>query len=211
MIYATSGLKLDEMLKCVWIIKTNEILIGAEFTFCRGGGGCLDYLLSIQLNMLAVNIPRAPSEIFGARSLSRVVRFSQRQMIFSKYSHFNVLGFKVAEQEITVPENSANCDKTLSFVSLNLSLFIYGWILIRELHCLYSLCGNRRKEYVSPILVTLTSRSDSNFERSNISIKEHKRDGVDLNSNGLDYCVRKKERKIPWLSADCTGHRAEYF
>ena len=37
---------------------------------------------------------------------------------------------------------------------------------------------------VSPILVTLTSHSDSNFERSNISLKENKRDGVDLNSNG---------------------------
>ena len=32
---------------------------------------------------------------------------------------------------------------------------------------------------VSPILVTLTSRSDSNFERSNINFKENKRDGVD--------------------------------
>ena len=40
------------------------------------------------------------------------------------------------------------------------------------------------------ILVTLTSRSDSNFERSNISLKENKPDGIDLNSNGLDYCVQ---------------------
>ena len=32
---------------------------------------------------------------------------------------------------------------------------------------------------MSPILVTLTSSSDSNFERSNISLEENKRDGVD--------------------------------
>ena len=31
---------------------------------------------------------------------------------------------------------------------------------------------------VSPILVTLTSRSDSDFERSNVSLKENKPDGV---------------------------------
>ena len=37
---------------------------------------------------------------------------------------------------------------------------------------------------VSPILVTLTSRIDSNFERSNISLKEYKRDGTDMNSDG---------------------------
>ena len=55
---------------------------------------------------------------------------------------------------------------------------------------------------VSPILVTLTSRSDSNFERSNINLKENKRDDVDFNSNGFDYCVRKNEGKILWFSAD---------
>ena len=47
---------------------------------------------------------------------------------------------------------------------------------------------------MSTVLVTLTSRSDSNFERSNISLKENKRDGVDPNSNGLDYCVQKNEK-----------------
>ena len=47
---------------------------------------------------------------------------------------------------------------------------------------------------MSPILVTLTSRSDSNFERSNISLKENKRDGVDPNSDGLDYCFQKNEK-----------------
>ena len=47
---------------------------------------------------------------------------------------------------------------------------------------------------MSQILVTLTSRSDSDFERSKISLKENKLDGVDLNSNGLGYCVRMKEK-----------------
>ena len=42
----------------------------------------------------------------------------------------------------------------------------------------------------------LTSRSDSNFERSNISLKETKPDVVDWNSNGLDYCVRNNEGKF---------------
>ena len=32
------------------------------------------------------------------------------------------------------------------------------------------------------ILVTFTSRSNSNFEQSNISLKENKQDGVDYNS-----------------------------
>ena len=46
------------------------------------------------------------------------------------------------------------------------------------------------------LLVTLTSCSDSNFERSHISLKENKRGGVDSNSNGFDYCVRKSEGKF---------------
>ena len=45
-------------------------------------------------------------------------------------------------------------------------------------------------------MVTLTSRSDSNFERSNISLKETKLDGVDSNSNGLDDCVQNNEGKF---------------
>ena len=45
---------------------------------------------------------------------------------------------------------------------------------------MYSIVCRKPWEGVSPILVTLTSRSDSNFERSNISLKENKRDGVDL-------------------------------
>ena len=56
---------------------------------------------------------------------------------------------------------------------------------------------------VSPILVTLTSRSDSDFEHSNVSLKENKPDGVYPNSNDIDYCVRKNEENIRWFSADC--------
>ena len=58
---------------------------------------------------------------------------------------------------------------------------------------------------MSPILVTLTSRSDSDFERSNVSLKENKPDGVNPNSNNIDYYVRKNEGKILWFSADCIG------
>ena len=46
---------------------------------------------------------------------------------------------------------------------------------------------------VSPILVTLTSRSNSDFERSKVSLKENRPDGVDPNSNDIDYYVRKNE------------------
>ena len=56
-------------------------------------------------------------------------------------------------------------------------------------------------EKVSPILVTLTSRSDSDFERSNVSLKENKPDGVNPNSNDIDYNVRKNEGKILLFSA----------
>ena len=44
---------------------------------------------------------------------------------------------------------------------------------------LSSVCGKPSIGKVSPILVTLTSHSDSNFEPSNISFKENKWDGVD--------------------------------
>ena len=50
---------------------------------------------------------------------------------------------------------------------------------------------NRRK--VSTILVTLTSRNDSDFESSNVSLKENKPDGVNPNSNDIDYYVPKNE------------------
>ena len=49
---------------------------------------------------------------------------------------------------------------------------------------------------VSPILVTLTSRSDSDVESSNVSLKENKPDGVNPNSNDIDSYVRKNEGKI---------------
>ena len=68
-------------------------------------------------------------------------------------------------------------------------------------------------EKASPILVTRTSRSDSDVESSNVSLKENKPDSVNPNSNDIDYYVRKNEGKILWFSADCvasellrTGH-----
>ena len=51
--------------------------------------------------------------------------------------------------------------------------------LIGELPAVQS-AENRRK--VSPILVTLTSRNDSDFENSNVSLKENKPNGVYPNS-----------------------------
>ena len=60
------------------------------------------------------------------------------------------------------------------------------------LHNMLQISLQKTVEKVSPILVTLTSRSDSDFEWSNISLKENKRDGVDSNSNGFDYCVKEK-------------------
>ena len=56
---------------------------------------------------------------------------------------------------------------------------------------------------MSPILVTLTSHSDSNFERSGFSFKENKPDHVDPNSNGCYYSVRKKEGRTLRFLADC--------
>ena len=55
----------------------------------------------------------------------------------------------------------------------------------------------------SLILVTLTSRSDSDVENSNVSLKENKPDGVNSNPNDIDYYVRKNDGKILWFSADC--------
>ena len=60
---------------------------------------------------------------------------------------------------------------------------------------------NRRK--ASPILVMLTSRSDSDVESSNVGLKENKPDGVvNRNSNDIDYYVRRNEGTILWFSAD---------
>ena len=66
-------------------------------------------------------------------------------------------------------------------------------------------------EKVSPILVTLTSRSDSDFERSNVSLKENIPDGVNHNPNDIDYYVRKNEGKIRWFSADCIEVDVDVF
>ena len=55
---------------------------------------------------------------------------------------------------------------------------------------------------MSPILDTLTSSSDSDFERSKVSLKENKPDGLNPSSNNIDYNVRKNEGKIIWFSAD---------
>ena len=41
----------------------------------------------------------------------------------------------------------------------------------------------------SPILGTLTSRSDSDVESSNVSLKENKSDSVNPNSNDIDCYV----------------------
>ena len=49
---------------------------------------------------------------------------------------------------------------------------------------------------MSPILVMLTSRNGSDFERSYVSLKENKPDGVNPNSNDIDYYVRKNEGKF---------------
>ena len=35
-----------------------------------------------------------------------------------------------------------------------------------------------------------------------LSFKENKLDGIDLNTTGLDYCVRENAGKIVWFSAD---------
>ena len=46
---------------------------------------------------------------------------------------------------------------------------------------------------MSLILVTFTSRSDSNFGQSNISLKENKQNGVDWNSVSTTAFGRTKE------------------
>ena len=66
------------------------------------------------------------------------------------------------------------------------------------------LCLRKTIGKVSPILVMLTSRSDSDFESSNVSLKENKPDGINPNSNDIDYYVRKNEMKILWFLVGCT-------
>ena len=100
---------------------------------------------------------------------------------------------------------------TLSLILQNVSewchnnyLDNYNWVLQQNSsnQCYNNTVCGKPQERASPILVTLTSCSDSNFERSNITLKENKRDGVNLNSNGVDYCVRKNDGRILWFSAD---------
>ena len=55
---------------------------------------------------------------------------------------------------------------------------------------------------MSSILVTLTSRSDSDIERTNISFYENELDGVERNSKRLDDRFQKNGQKVPWFSAD---------
>ena len=71
-------------------------------------------------------------------------------------------------------------------------------------------CG-KSKEGVSSILVTCTSCRGSDLERCNISFKENKPDGVDLNGNSLDFCGRKNEGKILWFSAERVSFNAFYL
>ena len=78
---------------------------------------------------------------------------------------------------------------------------LFSFLVVILWLVLYSLWKTVGK--VSPILVTLTSRSDSDFESSNVSLKENKPDGVNPNSNDIDHCIQKNEGKVLWFSADC--------
>ena len=49
---------------------------------------------------------------------------------------------------------------------------------------------------MSPILVMLTSHTDSNFERSNISFKENKHDDVDPNSTVSTMAFERKKEVL---------------
>ena len=75
---------------------------------------------------------------------------------------------------------------------------LFSFLVVILWLVLYSLWKTVGK--VSPILITLTSRSDSDFESSNVSLKKNKPHGVNPNYNAIDYCV---EGKVLWFSADC--------
>ena len=87
------------------------------------------------------------------------------------------------------------CGSALSYWDLTSSSKVF-WLAERR----YSL--RKTVEKVSPILVTLMPCSDSDFERSNVNLKENKPDGVNPNSNDIEYYIRKNEGKILWFSAD---------
>ena len=55
---------------------------------------------------------------------------------------------------------------------------------------------------VSPILVTLMSCNDFDFESLNVNLKENKPNGVNPNSDDIDYYILKNEGKFLWFSAD---------
>ena len=56
-----------------------------------------------------------------------------------------------------------------------------------------------------PSYLQFHCNSSDDVKRSNVSLKENKPDGVNPNSNHIDYYVRKNEGKILWFSADCTN------
>ena len=56
---------------------------------------------------------------------------------------------------------------------------------------------------MSSILVTLTSRSDSDFKRSK---KINLMALTNPNSNDIDYYVRKNEEKILYKTVPCTDY-----
>ena len=62
---------------------------------------------------------------------------------------------------------------------------------------------------MSPILVTLMSHSDSNFEQSNINFKENKPDGVDrtLTVSNIAF-ERKKEELHGFRQTEYCGWRS---
>ena len=78
---------------------------------------------------------------------------------------------------------------------------IYSTTTIRKLAYLSMQSAENRRKNVT-ILVTLTSRNDSDFETSNVSLRENKPNGVNPNFNDIDCYVRKNEGKIQWSSAD---------
>ena len=114
---------------------------------------------------------------------------------------------------ITETQNFRLCQKQASQkynYSIYLQIYYFQICLSDTYKTLKLAIFSRRSQFslrktvgkVSPILVTLTSRSDSDIESSNVSRKENKPDGVNPNSNDTDYYVRKNERKIQWFSAD---------
>ena len=62
---------------------------------------------------------------------------------------------------------------------------------------------------MSPILVTLTSRSDSNFERLNINLKENKRDGVHPNPTVSNTGFERTKEKFDGFRQTVNSDRLE--